>query len=78
MAEPTLIVTGISGATKIVTKLYGPVSPERAAAEKAMVQHRADQLNPAKIEKPRERDYVPVDRSEDEYADWRPQSGRRR
>lgn len=73
MAEPTLILTGISGATKIVTKLYGPVSPERAAQEKLNVQRRADQLNPAKIEKPRERDYVPVDRNEDEFAEWRPE-----
>jgi hypothetical protein len=55
MSEPTLIVTGISGATKIVTKLYGPVSPERAARAKAEAQHRAEQLNPDKIQKLRER-----------------------
>jgi hypothetical protein len=61
MSEPTLIVTGISGATKIVTKLYGPVSPERAAQAKREAQHRAEQLNPEKIQKPRERVYFPED-----------------
>ena len=55
------------------------MTPGRAEQEKREVQYRADQLNPQKIEKPREREYVPVDRNEDEYADWRPaQMGRRR
>ena len=79
MFEPTLVVTGNSGTTMVVRKCYGEMTPERADREKREVQYRADQLNPAKIEKPRERDFVPVDRNEDEYAEWRPaQMGRRR
>lgn len=40
-----LTATGLGGMT-ITTKLYGDVSPERLAAENAMLLHRIDQLQP--------------------------------
>lgn len=74
---PTLVVTGISGSTTVVRKCYGAMTPERAAREKTEVQYRADQLNPAKIEKPRERDYVLIDDEEPTFRNIA-QMGRRR
>ena len=81
---PSLTLTGQSGNVKVVRKLYGPVSQERAAKEQLDVQRRALMLDPTKFERPREPVYVPVDRDEDEYAESRPEwkakqtGGRRR
>lgn len=59
MSEPTLVITAASGATKIVSKLYGPLTVGRVDREQKLANHRAEQLNPAKFERPRERVYGP-------------------
>jgi len=43
---PTLVLTANCGVTMIETRLYGPVSAERQAAETAITQRRAEQLGP--------------------------------
>lgn len=53
--RPTLVVTGASGQTKIVRKVYGALKPGQKEQEQREVQYRAEQLDPRKIEKPRER-----------------------
>jgi len=47
--EPTLVLTASAGGTTITTRLYGPVSAERQAAEAAIAQRRAEQLGPRLI-----------------------------
>jgi len=49
MIEPTLVLTASAGGTTITTRLYGPVSAERQAAEAAIAQRRAEQLGPRLI-----------------------------
>ena len=56
-AIPSLIVTGTSGNVKVVRKLYGLVTKERAEFEHQDVFRRAGMLNPATFEKPREIDW---------------------
>jgi hypothetical protein len=45
-ATPTATLTATRGTQTVVRKLYGPVTPERLAAEQKDVEYRAEQLNP--------------------------------
>ncbi len=45
---PTMSLTAEHGNVKVVTKLYGAVTPERLLKEQKATDHRADQLDPPK------------------------------
>ena len=61
MSEVTMTVTGTSGNVRVVTRLYGDVTPERAEQERQIAARRALGLDPTKFEKPRERVYFVED-----------------
>jgi len=46
--EPSFVLTATSGNVRVTTKLYGSLEYGRLDRERAVVQHRADQLNLAR------------------------------
>jgi hypothetical protein len=65
-ADPSAVLTAEKGPIKIVSKLYGPVDALRLAKEQAVVEYRADQLNP--VPKRPERIYRPREDNIDRAA----------
>ena len=49
MNTPTLTLTATSGMVKLRSHLYGPVTLERKTREQRSLQHRAEQLNSARV-----------------------------
>lgn len=48
---PSLTLSATSGNITVNAKYYGEMTPERLAAEKRALAHRADQLNLTRIER---------------------------
>lgn len=57
MQTPTIVFTTTHNGCNLRTALYGEVTPERLAKEKAIAKHRCEQLapQPKKQERPRRR-----------------------